>query len=233
MLTSIQSAGVAPEVNLRITQARKHARDPPWLWNPGQTSLEVQNREISGPKKRTYLCPQKILKKKSCRLFPISSSFKFVNQSNVKSKVSRCIKTTSPPAWMQEAYRPFCIKYSSAVPSPGVPSSSPTQGVPILTWLGYPPRVWTDKQTENSTFPHPSDAGGKKRHLHQGIQTGPCWCGWIVFIVGVDPWVDNFLSAKFCCVQSCLFSKPQQVPLLNEYLKRYLCIFCIFDSPYR
>ena len=26
MLTSIQSAGVAPEVNLRITQARKHAK---------------------------------------------------------------------------------------------------------------------------------------------------------------------------------------------------------------
>ena len=60
-------------------------------------------------------------------------------------------------------------------------------GVPptIKTWLGYPPHhpdltgvpphpdlagvpspspieVWTDKQTENSTFPHPSDAGGKK-----------------------------------------------------------------------
>ena len=27
--------------------------------------------------------------------------------------------------------------------------------------MGYPPQVWTDKQTENSTFPHPSDAGGK------------------------------------------------------------------------
>ena len=31
MLTSIQSAGVAPEVNLRIRQARKHARDPQWI----------------------------------------------------------------------------------------------------------------------------------------------------------------------------------------------------------
>ena len=32
MLTSIQSAGVTPEVNLRITQARKHAkRDLTWL----------------------------------------------------------------------------------------------------------------------------------------------------------------------------------------------------------
>ena len=32
----------------------------------------------------------------------------------------------------------------------------------IHTWLGYPNvEVRTDKQTENSTFPHPSDAGGK------------------------------------------------------------------------
>ena len=30
-------------------------RDPPWLWNPGQTSPEVQNRGISGPRKRTYV----------------------------------------------------------------------------------------------------------------------------------------------------------------------------------
>ena len=37
MLASVQSAGVVPEVNMRITQARKHARDSPWLWNPGQT----------------------------------------------------------------------------------------------------------------------------------------------------------------------------------------------------
>ena len=40
---------------LRITQPRKCARDPPWLWNPGQTSPEVQNRGISGPMKRTYV----------------------------------------------------------------------------------------------------------------------------------------------------------------------------------
>ena len=32
MLTSFQSAGITPEVNLRVTQMRKHAkRDPPWL----------------------------------------------------------------------------------------------------------------------------------------------------------------------------------------------------------
>ena len=55
MLTSIQSAGVAPEVNLGITQARKHARDQPWLGNPGQMLPEVQNSGISGSTKRTYI----------------------------------------------------------------------------------------------------------------------------------------------------------------------------------
>ena len=42
MLISVQSAGVAPEVNLRITQARKYAWDLPWFWNSGQTSPEIQ-----------------------------------------------------------------------------------------------------------------------------------------------------------------------------------------------
>ena len=63
MLTSIQSAGVTPEVNLNTTQVRKHTRDPPWLWNPGQTSPEVQNkRDISDLTKRTYIL-QKPFKK--------------------------------------------------------------------------------------------------------------------------------------------------------------------------
>ena len=32
MLISVQLAGVTPEVNLRITQVKKHAKwDPPWL----------------------------------------------------------------------------------------------------------------------------------------------------------------------------------------------------------
>ena len=30
MLTSIQLVGVTPEVNLKITEVRKHARDTPW-----------------------------------------------------------------------------------------------------------------------------------------------------------------------------------------------------------
>ena len=37
---------------------------------------------------------------------------------------------------------------------------------PPQTWDGVPPlEVWTDKQTENSTFPHPSDAGDKYMRL--------------------------------------------------------------------
>ena len=37
-------------------------RDPPWLWNSGQTSPEVHNRGISGPRKRTCVL-QKFFKK--------------------------------------------------------------------------------------------------------------------------------------------------------------------------
>ena len=44
MLTSIESTGVTPEVNLRITQVRKYAKT-------SQTSPEVQNRGLSGPQK--------------------------------------------------------------------------------------------------------------------------------------------------------------------------------------
>ena len=56
MLTSLRSAGVTPEVNLRITQVGKHKNtDPPSLWDPGQMSPEVQNRGISAPTERTYV----------------------------------------------------------------------------------------------------------------------------------------------------------------------------------
>ena len=48
--------------------ARK-VRDPPRLWNPGQTSPEVQNRDISGPTKRT--CVLQIFFKKFTRWVPI------------------------------------------------------------------------------------------------------------------------------------------------------------------
>ena len=70
MLAAKRSAGVAPEVNLRervtllvrLRQVRIR-QNPLWLWNPEETSPEVQNRGISGPTKRTHVL-QKILKKK-------------------------------------------------------------------------------------------------------------------------------------------------------------------------
>ena len=51
-----------------------------------------------------------------------------------------------------------------AGPGMGCPPSQTWDGVPPLArpGMGYPPpEMWTDKQTENSTFPHPLDAGGK------------------------------------------------------------------------
>ena len=59
----LQSAGLAPEVNLGITKTRKYARDIPWFWNPGQTSPGVQNRGISSPTKRTHVLKTKNKKK--------------------------------------------------------------------------------------------------------------------------------------------------------------------------
>ena len=57
MLVAKRLAGVASEVNLRnplltANEAQKRG-DPPWLWNPGQMSPEVQNRGISGHIKET------------------------------------------------------------------------------------------------------------------------------------------------------------------------------------
>ena len=58
----------------------------------------------------------------------------------------------------------------------GVPPSH-LDGLTPVTWMGYPHlgwgtpppvEVWTEKQTENSTFPHPSDADGNKRLLGYG-----------------------------------------------------------------
>ena len=66
----VEKAGVTPEVNLRNPlctgeEARKQG-NPPWLWNPGQTSPEVQNRGISGPTKRTCTLEKLKKKKSSC-----------------------------------------------------------------------------------------------------------------------------------------------------------------------
>ena len=72
MLTSIQSAGVAPEVNLRITQARKQARDPP----------EVQNRGVSVPTKRIYVLQKFYLKKSQIICSNTQKSCKEIRANN-------------------------------------------------------------------------------------------------------------------------------------------------------
>ena len=42
------------EESIAFRQESTHARDPPWLWNPGQTSPKVQNRDNSGPTEIIY-----------------------------------------------------------------------------------------------------------------------------------------------------------------------------------
>ena len=69
MLAAKRSAHVTPEVNLRNSLhacESMQARDPPWLWNPGETSPEVQNRGISGQTKRTHVLQKLLYKKKYC-----------------------------------------------------------------------------------------------------------------------------------------------------------------------
>ena len=111
MLTSRQSAGVAPEVNLsNSAQARKHARNPPWLWNLGQMSLEVQNRDISGPMKRTYVLQTKNLKKHLGFNYCSNTKFMFVSQGPFENLSLVVIATehlnftsnTSPVNWAWE-----------------------------------------------------------------------------------------------------------------------------------
>ena len=45
------------------------ARDPPWLWNPVETSSEVQNRGYQWPHKKDS-CPPKILKNEKKKKTP-------------------------------------------------------------------------------------------------------------------------------------------------------------------
>ena len=64
MLTSVQSAGVAPEVDLRITQARKHAkRDPSWALKLWAYVTRSPKQVYQWPHEKD-LCPPKIKKKK-------------------------------------------------------------------------------------------------------------------------------------------------------------------------
>ena len=54
MLTSIQSAGAAPEVNLRNSLHAGNKAHKQGI-HPGDMSPEIQNRGISGPTKKTYV----------------------------------------------------------------------------------------------------------------------------------------------------------------------------------
>ena len=64
MLVVIRSAGVALQVNLRNPlKPGVKARDLTWLYNPGQTSPEVQIINISGPTRRTAALQNFFLKK--------------------------------------------------------------------------------------------------------------------------------------------------------------------------
>ena len=63
-----------------------------------------------------------------------------------------------PSSWPGKGYS-LVLTWEGVLPSSwpgnGVPSHRP-DGVPLV-------EVWTDKQTENNTFPHPSEAGGNKK----------------------------------------------------------------------
>ena len=74
------------EVNLRITQVRKHIKCyPPCISNPGQMSSEVQNRGISGSMKRTCV-PKKFKKKNTIKELAILK-LSFKRKSHRKFKV--------------------------------------------------------------------------------------------------------------------------------------------------
>ena len=57
MLAVMRSVGVAPEMNLDnpLGAGNKACKrmTPPWLCNTGQTSPEIQNRDVSGLRRKT------------------------------------------------------------------------------------------------------------------------------------------------------------------------------------
>ena len=80
ILTSIQSAGVAPEVNLRNSmQSTKLASEKihPGFETQRRCHQKFKNRSISGPTKRTYVL-QKFVIKKGTR---IENNFKILFQN--------------------------------------------------------------------------------------------------------------------------------------------------------
>ena len=94
-------------------QESVQARNPPWLWNPWQTSPEVQNRGISGPTKRTCVLQKFYLKfyfKKN--LFKKKKEKKknrnnrqemmmFITKTPTPVAMANNITTSKPPIWLR------------------------------------------------------------------------------------------------------------------------------------
>ena len=85
MLTSTQSPGVTPEVNVRITLARKLARYPPWLQNPGQMAPKSKTEVSMASRKGIYVL-QIFMKKQKTDLLTAE------NRDNSKPQRERGIK---------------------------------------------------------------------------------------------------------------------------------------------
>ena len=85
MLTSMQSASVIPEVNLRITQARKHTRNPHWLWKP--------RADVTGSSKQGYQSPHE---KDLC---PPKMYFKEQTNKKVLCVIARGVASLILPSW--------------------------------------------------------------------------------------------------------------------------------------
>ena len=64
MLTSIQSAGVTPEVNLRLTQARKHAKGSTLALKPRADVIRSPKQGYQWPHKKGLMSSKKIFLKK-------------------------------------------------------------------------------------------------------------------------------------------------------------------------
>ena len=71
---------------LRSTQGDEahKRRASSWLWNPGQTSPEVQNRDMSGLTKRTYVL-QNFKKKLRCMQQNLCQFSIYIHQSGIQS----------------------------------------------------------------------------------------------------------------------------------------------------
>ena len=94
---------------IHYTQAMKHTKeDPTWLWNPGQTSLEVHNRVSVATKD---WCPQNIFRKKR---FPDI-------QGNCDIWLTQVIESDVGIVFIVIGVN--CIHHTAAVVDPGFPRS--------------------------------------------------------------------------------------------------------------